>query len=56
MKEETKQALDLVTKALDKANQNGVFNLIESSEVLNALKTVAIELKPKEETEETKQE
>lgn len=42
MVEDQRKAIELITQALDKANQRGVFNLAESSSVIGALKTVSL--------------
>lgn len=44
-----KAELDLVYKALDKANKSGVFSLDESNQVLIAFSNIANKLKSKEE-------
>lgn len=47
-----KAELDLVYKALDKANKSGVFSLDESNQVLIAFSNIARVFEPKEKTTE----
>lgn len=51
MKEEVKQAIDILTNALDKANRAGAFGMMESENNVRALRFIAEQFKeePKEE-------